>query len=85
MTQTLTNVQLSKNEQVKIQQSYSNAHQNYSQGMHSPVTVKTHIDDFNDNHSFKLTHVLIIAGITYILLKNYQQNERPFSYFVTSA
>jgi transposase len=82
---TQNNVQLSKNEQTKIQQSYSNAHQQYSKDLYSPASVKNSLDEFNENHSFKLTHVLIIAGITYILLKNYQQNEQPFSDFVTSA
>jgi len=77
-----TNVQLSKNENLKIQQAYNNSNQNT---LYSSVIHKNAIDEFNENHSFKVTHILIIAGITYILLKNYQRTEPPFSDFVTSA
>ena len=80
------NVQLSKTEQAKIKQSYNSQYSDdFIRGVPSPIIQKTTTDIFNEEHSFKLTHVLIIAGITWILLRNHQDTEPPLSDFVVSA
>ena len=79
------NVQLSKTEQAKIKKSYTSQFGIGSGGVEPPIKQKTTTDVFNEEHSFKLTHVLIIAGITWILLRNHQDNEPPLSDFVVSA
>ena len=79
-----TNIELSKNEHTKIQQSYKDQFVGGKYGL-PPIIKKTNLDVFQEQHSMKLTHVLIIAGITFIFLSNYQNGQAPFSDFVTSA
>ena len=81
----MSNITVSKNQHQQIQKSFNDASQQYEQGLHSPIVHRTNVDEFNEVHSIKLSHILIIAGIKYIWLKNYQQNERPFSDFVISS
>ena len=81
-----TNQTLSKVQQAKIQNAYKNTSQIYGSGIQNqPVIYRTNLDEFHEEHSMKMTHVFIIAGITFILLSHFQQTEPPFSDFITSA
>ena len=84
---TQTNIELSKSQQSKIQQAYADNIRKYGpiSNYVLPIIKKTPLDTFQEQHSMKLTHVLIIAGITYMFLSNYQNGEPPFSELVTSG
>jgi hypothetical protein len=80
-----TNVTLSKSETNNVKQAYSNSNSQYNAGLSQPVKQKTSSDDFSENHSLKVNHALIIAGITAIFLYNYQSREPPMSDFIISS
>ena len=78
-----TAIELTKKQMRLIEQAYKDPF--VSGVINAPVIKKTTLDTFQEQHSMKLTHVLIIAGITFMFLSNYQNGQAPFSYFVTSA
>lgn len=77
------NVQLSQQQNQQLQELYQDTA--LMTGLLLPIQQKTNSDIFFENHAFKITHILLIAGITYYFLKNYQAGEAPYSDFVTSG
>ena len=71
----MTSIQLSQKQREQISKSYALSDQNYDADISKPITQMTSHDEFRENHSFKITHVLIIAGITLMFLRNYQLGE----------
>ena len=64
MSQTKTNITLSKTETENLKSSYTNANKLYNAGLNSqPITQMSMGDELHDNN-YKFIHILLFAGIT---------------------
>jgi hypothetical protein len=80
----MSNIKLSKQQQTEINQAYKTSSKNYGSDLNQPIKQKTISDEFHENHSYKIGTILILAGLTYMILKNHQANEPPIGDFITS-
>jgi hypothetical protein len=73
----MNNIVISKANVSAMKKAYQN---DDNSELSKPIKQKTKNDLFVEN-KYKFFHIAIIAGVTYILLKGFQNNEPPIYYY----
>ena len=85
MSKINTNINLSKNEMENMKKSYDDKTMIYNPSpLSNPIKTKTYSDDVHENN-FKFFHIFIIAGVTLMLLRSYQNTEPSLDNFIISG